>query len=1407
MSNFQKTFSSNISYGNPIGLTPNFTKDKEQKSKKKKNGTKNILKEIESMKKTKTPGLSKRRSVQLFSTIKLQQEDVKEMVSKSPEKARINANNPEEFNLVKCEVNQPKDNNQISDAKLEMINQVTKGAGGNNIRVFIRFRPLNEVEQELIENGVGCICVEYLDEKEDGRCNTIQIKNPNGNVSHPYMVDRVFQSETSQDIIYDYFGKDIVKDVLSGYNGTIFAYGQSGSGKTFTMYGSDIYDDTVKGIIPRLIQDIFNYVDKADDNVIFQFKMSFLQIYKEVIYDLLTGEKDLKIKESPHRGIYVDKLTEVYINTFDNFMEYVELAQENRIVGETKLNQNSSRSHSILIFEVTQNVVNDNFSKTGKLNLVDLAGSEKISKTGAVGETLEEAKKINLSLSSLGNVIHALTSNADHIPYRDSKLTRILQESLGGNYKTSLIVTCSPHSYHLEETTSSLQFATRVKRIKNKVKINIQLTYEELQKIIRQLRHKLDLSQKEISRLKSLVPEEVLIENGFNNETSEKDKSNIHKRNILSPTDDVKKLINSDDLSSVSLQGDLSNTNFMFSQHNKEDSNDSATFDLNTDKKQNTYQYSSSRFKDTTTQEEEKNKESDVKLPKSKSFDQMKEEVEEKAKEEQKNENNQNNLHKETKEKKVTKEIVECKEENKEIVVKTNEDINYQLIRKLKNKIETLNNEIKEKDFIISSLEQSKKEMRENINSSAKKDEKGKSSNVLFNNKNQTDSPPLFKNLQDFYEEIKTKIGAIQQKYEDIEKFELNMSEYNKNTEELIKNLRKKCETNLKNNFDNSSNGHILFFDNISNLLSKTLQIYKDDANCVFDFNTTQDLFRENVSRIFDDIFRIISPQAKNVEEKNKLIKYISLFLFGYIDSYITIQLTSQLNYKLNSENINLKNTNNTLFSLVDSLLKSNLELANMVNNYQNMKLRASIVESGFNMTFAGENDGTNQENKKSFAEGTVPTRISKKRILTFVSRKNMDVLKALREKNSNLNLNAIAEGIMGPASPRNVQKETMNTNKNLLSFTNATASFASKPKNSSTNLENIIEEQPQGQEQNQEEKNNRNFFAPKRHVTMFLPKMEKKMSKLRMIKQFVIKSLQQEDQYKKEQEFINLNLKKLIKKCERDLLRKLVEQQIVPKKELDYYDGENIENAKKEEDGDDGNEDNNNKIFNFSHNEIMPSEHNNDNKIIKEEGVSQFEVNEPNNNHHFGSRQLKNNTILKRDANLYTETDKQNYLHSNISQTDYKNLNSFNYSSNNNNEPFSSSAQNLKSVPSYIDSNPYYTNFPVKNNRNIFKNVSLDFLNKKIKFPQRNLSILKSPDIETLISDYLETGTATRKFDGISVKVENNKIRCSYSGGLNAQNTIQSIPIHHQLETNNGDDSLISENFSDGDEDNLQKK
>ena len=285
----------------------------------------------------------------------------------------------------------------------------------------------------------------------------------------------------------------------------------------------------------------------------------------------------MKIKENPIKGIYVDKLTEVYIDSFETFMEYVDLAQENRIVSETKLNSYSSRSHSILIFEVTQNLNNANFSKKGTLNLVDLAGSEKISKTGAVGETLEEAKKINLSLSALGNVIHALTTNSDHIPYRDSKLTRILQESLGGNFKTSLIVTCSPHSYHFEETTSSLKFAQRVKHIKNKVKINIKLTYEELQKIISQLRKQLGYAKIENQKLREIMSEngiECTIENMFdegnkgkNNESEsdsdeEKGKKGFsktgkfEKKNILETVKKNNEIKNKDDNNDIKNNSD-----------------------------------------------------------------------------------------------------------------------------------------------------------------------------------------------------------------------------------------------------------------------------------------------------------------------------------------------------------------------------------------------------------------------------------------------------------------------------------------------------------------------------------------------------------------------------------------------------------------------------------------------------------------------------------------------------------------------------------------------------------------------------------------------------------------------------------------------------------------------------------
>ena len=418
----------------------------------------------------------------------------KDVVKKDQKKQK--AKEPEKTNDIPKPIkasNLKKEEKEKLDKEKELISSLQK-TNKDFIKVFVRFRPLNDFENDLLSDNCGWETPKYISDTQIGIYSTKEVKDTNAQIPSNliFKYDKIFNSESQQNQIYENVGKRIVGDVMEGYNGTIFAYGQSGSGKTYTMYGPDIFDDVYKGIIPRIVEDIFNYVEKADDNIDFQFKLSVLEIYKEVMYDLLTQQiGDIKIQENPETGIVIEGLSEVYLSSIDEFFEYVDLSQSNRKVAETKLNHNSSRSHCILILEVTQSFKKEKLIKKGTLNLVDLAGSEKVSKTGAVGLTLEEAKKINLSLSTLGNVIHALTHKSEHIPYRDSKLTRLLKESLGGNYKTSLIVTCSPHSYNLDEVISSLLFAKRVKTIKNVVKVNIKYSYEELQKMVYLLNAKL----------------------------------------------------------------------------------------------------------------------------------------------------------------------------------------------------------------------------------------------------------------------------------------------------------------------------------------------------------------------------------------------------------------------------------------------------------------------------------------------------------------------------------------------------------------------------------------------------------------------------------------------------------------------------------------------------------------------------------------------------------------------------------------------------------------------------------------------------------------------------------------------------------------------------------------------------
>lgn len=236
------------------------------------------------------------------------------------------------------------------------------------------------------------------------------------------------------------------------------------------------------GIIPRMVRHVFSSIANSYENIEFRIKVSLTELYMEKLRDLLDPNKiDLKIRSDKKRGVFIEDITEKYISSPEEVYQLIEVGRNSRAIAKTDMNDRSSRSHMIFILTISQDNTADLSAKTGKLYLVDLAGSEKISKTGAEGKVLDEAKKINTSLTTLGKVINALTDGkSTHIPYRESKLTRVLQESLGGNSKTSLIVTCSPHPNNLAETLSSLRFGISAKKIKNTPKINKEMTVAEL---------------------------------------------------------------------------------------------------------------------------------------------------------------------------------------------------------------------------------------------------------------------------------------------------------------------------------------------------------------------------------------------------------------------------------------------------------------------------------------------------------------------------------------------------------------------------------------------------------------------------------------------------------------------------------------------------------------------------------------------------------------------------------------------------------------------------------------------------------------------------------------------------------------------------------------------------------------
>lgn len=328
------------------------------------------------------------------------------------------------------------------------------------VKVAVRCRPLVQKE----EDDGNLLCVHF-----PSNAPMIVVGKK------PFTFNYVFPPEVGQDAVYEETVRPLVGNIIKGYNATVLAYGQTGSGKTYTMGGaySGVDIDTVTGIIPRVLRDLFISFAEKDTHE-FNVSVSYLEIYNEEVRDLLNmnGKDPLNVREDAN-GIKIPGLKELPVTDYDSTMKFLETGVTTRTVGATAMNMVSSRSHAIftLYVDIT-NKSDENECYKSKLHLVDLAGSERIKKTLAEGSRLKEGININKGLLCLGNVISALGEDSKHIPYRDSKLTRLLQDSLGGNSYTLMIACISPADSNMEETLNTLRYADRASKIKNKPLVN-----------------------------------------------------------------------------------------------------------------------------------------------------------------------------------------------------------------------------------------------------------------------------------------------------------------------------------------------------------------------------------------------------------------------------------------------------------------------------------------------------------------------------------------------------------------------------------------------------------------------------------------------------------------------------------------------------------------------------------------------------------------------------------------------------------------------------------------------------------------------------------------------------------------------------------------------------------------------
>ncbi|XP_078270904.1 kinesin-like protein KIF13A isoform X3 [Rhinoraja longicauda] len=391
----------------------------------------------------------------------------------------------------------------------------------SKVKVAVRVRPMNRREMDL---NTKCVV-----EMEENQTVLHPPPCPNTSKADSRKVPKVFAFDycfwsmdennkakyAGQEVVFKCLGEGILENAFQGYNACIFAYGQTGSGKSFSMMGSV----DVPGLIPRLCGALFGRISKEEnESHTFKVEVSFMEIYNEKVRDLLDpkgSRHSLKVREHKVLGPYVDGLSQLAVTCFEDIESWMSEGNKSRTVAATNMNEESSRSHAVFNIILTQTLYDPHSSTSGekvsKLSLVDLAGSERVSKTGAAGERLKEGSNINKSLTTLGLVISALADQvgakgkSKFVPYRDSVLTWLLKDNLGGNSKTAMIATISPAGDNYEETLSTLRYADRAKRIVNHAVVN----EDPNAKIIRELREEVEKLKEQLNQAESLKAPEL----------------------------------------------------------------------------------------------------------------------------------------------------------------------------------------------------------------------------------------------------------------------------------------------------------------------------------------------------------------------------------------------------------------------------------------------------------------------------------------------------------------------------------------------------------------------------------------------------------------------------------------------------------------------------------------------------------------------------------------------------------------------------------------------------------------------------------------------------------------------------------------------------------------------------------